>query len=380
MNIFSILYKKNQNNKIQYWKIWVEEKFNNSNTAGIIHIEYGELGTINPQHTQETILSGKNLGKKNATTAVQQAYLEAKSKWEKQKKRCYVENIMDATAGKIDKEMIKGGVNPMLAQNFDKHKNKIKFPCFAQPKLDGHRCIAVLKDKQCQLWTRTRKLITSMPHIEQDIVECFGDMDITLDGELYTHNHDFEYISSLVRQEEPDPNHTIVEYHIYDIVNQDNFENRLNTLQQLETECLTSKYLHIVDTKKLTHEDDVDDYLEICLEQGYEGIMLRNLNGAYENKRSSNLQKVKQFDDEEFEVIGIKEGKGKLAGHVGAFTCKQNDGAEFDVKMAGDTNKLKEYFENDKLWKHKMLTVQFQGRSTYGIPRFPVGLRFRDEI
>jgi DNA ligase-1 len=55
------------------------------------------------------------------------------------------------------------------------------------------------------------------------------------------------------------------------------------------------------------------------------------------------------------------------------------DGREFNAKMAGNTAELKKAWENPKLWVGKMLTVQFQNYTPAGIPRFPVGLRLREE-
>jgi DNA ligase-1 len=46
--------------------------------------------------------------------------------------------------------------------------------------------------------------------------------------------------------------------------------------------------------------------------------------------------------------------------------------------MSGSTERLKEYFENPKLWRGKILTVQYQALTSYGIPRFPVGKAIRD--
>jgi hypothetical protein len=53
----------------------------------------------------------------------------------------------------------------MLAHRFDEQGHKIVYPAFAQPKFDGHRCIAVVKDGKATLWSRTRKPITGLPHI-----------------------------------------------------------------------------------------------------------------------------------------------------------------------------------------------------------------------
>jgi ATP-dependent DNA ligase len=104
------------------------------------------------------------------------------------------------------------------------------------------------------------------------------------------------------------------------------------------------------------------------------------MSGLYENKRSYNLQKVKEFDDSEFKIIGIKVGtKGSMAGKA-VFTCELPNKETFDCKMKGDMNELKKYADNPSLVIGKLLTVQYQGYTGYGKPRFPVGLRFREDM
>lgn len=379
---FPILFKKNSNHSIQYWEISVEHKLSNS----IIRTEYGQLNTLNPQETHDLINFGKNIGKSNETTYMQQAELEALYRWEKKKKRGYVEKIDDATSGKVD-TLIAGGIDPMLAHSYDKQGHKIIFPCYVQPKLDGHRCIAIIQNGKCSLWSRTRKPITSVPHINKELLtklsENASNPNWIIDGELYSSKfkNDFESISHIVRQQEPDPNHTDIEYHIYDcVLTNDEFSYRWRILENNLGN--SNKYCKLVDTRYILQESDIKIWFDNYIKQGYEGLMLRNCKGGYENKRSYNLQKLKKFEDAEFKVVGIIEGKGKLHGHVGSFTCYDPvSDKTFDVKMSGNIDKLKEYFTNDKLWYGKMLTVQFQGRTgKKGVPRFPIGLRFRENI
>jgi len=67
---------------------------------------------------------------------------------------------------------------------------------------------------------------------------------------------------------------------------------------------------------------------DVHLAQGYEGSMLRT-NGFYEQKRSYNLQKFKDFQDTEATIIGFEEGKGKRSGTLGKFIMVDDDGNVF---------------------------------------------------
>jgi DNA ligase 1 len=381
MKNFPTLYKKTSTGAIQFWTICVLET-PNSGILYDIETEYGQLGTDSPQTTIDTIAKGKNIGKKNQTTAYDQAIAEAQAKWEKQKKKGYVESLEAAEKGELDK-LIEGGIVPMLAHKFSDHGHKIKYPAYAQPKLDGIRCIAILKDGKCTLWSRTRKQITSVPHIQR-AVESWFKQDIVLDGELYNHElkSNFEKIISMVRQEEPAEGHEIVQYHIYDTVSEKEYAGRwgdlFNFFRNVDVweQC---DPLRLVNSFNVNDEEEVSHWFEVFKRDGYEGAMLRNAESPYVNKRSYDLQKVKEFNDEEFDIVGIDEGRGKLQGHVGAFVCLTSDGKEFLAKMSGETAKLKEYFENHKLWQGKQLTVKFQGLTgTNGVPRFPVGVAIRD--
>lgn len=381
------LYKKTSTGAIQYWKIWVHFGTLGGDTFGqwAILTEHGQVGTDSPQISPpDVIKKGKNVGKKNETTPEQQAGLEAQAKWEKQKKKGYVESLEGAQNDELD-ELIEGGIVPMLAHKFAEQAHKIKYPAYTQPKLDGIRCIAIIKGGECTLWSRTRKPITSCPHIVQELEAAFANRDITLDGELYNHEMkaDFEKIVSLVRQEEPGEGHELVQYHVYDMpydqhTDDMSFEGRTETL-----EIIFAAYefysIKQVDTWEVESEDKVMDFFDKFRAQGYEGAMMRNAASTYANKRSYDLQKVKEFDDAEFQIVGIEEGRGKLAGHVGAFVCRMDNGKQFLAKAKGATERLRDYFNTHSLWEGKKLTVQYQGLTgKEGVPRFPVGVSIRD--
>lgn len=82
--------------------------------------------------------------------------------------------------------------------------------------------------------------------------------------------------------------------------------------------------------------------------QGYEGARVRNKDGEYESKRSSNLQKLKNFDDSEYKVVGLNEGRGKMTGRA-IFMCETADETQFLAKMIGEPDSLKKYVDKPAL-------------------------------
>jgi len=380
--IFPILFKKTSTGAIQEWQVGV---YDVDGIATIIN-DYGQVGG-KIQQSKEQVLEGKNIGKANETTAFEQAFAQAKGRWEKQLKKGYVESIEDAQQGKTD-AIIEGGVFPILAHKFSEQGHKIKYPALAQPKLDGHRCIEqTIPDDitiACTLWSRTRKIINSAPHISQAIRTVFQRNDVELpylDGELYNHDYrtNFEELSSLIRQEEPKEGFMNIQYHVYDIP--DNTLTNYERYQKLEAlrPLFEGTPVHIVETIIVNDEDELMTAFEHFLSLGYEGCMVRNMDGMYVNKRSYDLQKIKEFDDSEFKIVGVKVGtKGSMAGKA-VFTCENGD-TTFDVKLKGNMDELTKYANDPSLVIGKILTVKYQGMTKYGQPRFPVGLRFREDL
>jgi DNA ligase-1 len=367
---FPTLYKKTSTGAIQMWQI---ETKNN-----MIVTNYGQLnGKI--QTTTDLIASGKNVGKSNETTPKQQAELEAKAQWEGKIKRGYVEEVSRASSGETDNE--KGSWLPMLAHKFSEQGHKIVYPAYAQPKLDGSRMVT---DENFNFWSRTRKPIESADHITNSLKELFKGCPWypRLDGELYNHDYRnrFEDLMHFIRQSETISGSEVIQYHIYDMWHPDEtftFEQRYIWLKGSIPD--DHPYLKLVETIKVDNEEELMEAFEHYLELGYEGAIVRNADALYEHKRSYNLQKIKTFQDAEFPIIGVKEGRGKLQGHA-IFLCVTDDLSEFEVKLKGPTEQLKKFFVNPSTWKNKMLTVKYKGFTNKNkVPRFPVGLRVRED-
>lgn len=374
VSTWPVLYKKTATGAIQQWLVSVED-------TTIVTV-FGQVGG-KLQTTKDSVKSGKNEGRVNGTTAAEQAVKEAVAKWVKQKKAGYCESLKDAESCKTD-EIIKGGIVPMTAKVWEDYAEKTSFPVAIQPKLDGHRCLAYIDmDRNVTLWTRTRKEITSVPHIAGELkalAEKKKLQDIYFDGEIYSHDlsNDFAALTSAARKRETSEAALTLQYWIYDIVKNVSFTDRLILLSKWVG--YGGKSIRQVDTFIAKDEASLHEYYNIFREKNFEGAMVRSLYKEYEHKRSQSLLKMKDFQDAEFEIIGVEEGRGRLAGHAGAFVCKTKNGLEFRAKMSGSTDKLAEYLINSEDMIGQLLTVKYQGVSNDGIPRFPVGLRIREDL
>lgn len=370
--MFNTLYKKTSTGAIQQWNVSVYEN-PDSGYAYTINTSFGQVdGKI--QETFDTIFEGKNLGKVNETTVKQQAEAEAQAMWQKKKDSGYVESIEDAEAGVTEV----AGYVPMLAQPYEKHHSKIEWPACIQPKLDGIRCCAIIEDGEVSLFSRTGKPINAVPHIEAELSEKFPTGSWKLDGELYNHDlkDNFEKLLSIVRKQKEIDTDRQMQYHIYDMNMESTFINRIAAIAKM---IPVGTYLRVVPTEKVADLEAAEAKMDDFIAMGYEGSMLRNKKSQYESKRSYNLQKMKKFLDEEYKIIGIEEGRGKLMGHAATFVCETTEGNEFKAKMIGSQSRLKEFFEDHTLWQGKKLTVKFfEYTSKNNVPRFPVGIAIRD--
>jgi len=366
------LFKKTSTGAEQEWTIGVE--------GNVIVTRFGKVGG-KIQEVRDEVKAGKNAGKANATNPEEQAQSEAQSQWEKKLKKGYCKSLTDARAGEED-DTIQGGFWPMLAHRYDQRGDNIVFPAFIQPKLDGHRCTSDVAKGEATLWSRGREPITGLPHINAALAALGLKGRHRPDGELYNHEYhnDFEKLSHFCRSVSPEPGHEVMQYHLYDVFMPGvTFKDRLAWLRA--NIPVNSSALRLVKTIEVADEDEMMLAFEECNADGYEGAIVRNAAGEYlsapPDARSVDLQKLKKFMDAEFRVVGVEEGRGKLAGHA-IFVCKMPDtGNKFNAKMKGPHSELKKYFEDPSLSIGRDLSVKFQGYTKKNkVPRFPVAWRF----
>lgn len=361
---FPTLYKQTNTGKIQQWSVSTD---NNSVTT-----IYGQVGG-KLQTITDTIRVGKNLGKSNETTPVTQAELQAQQEYDAKLKEGYSPSFFVAETNKN----ILGAVEVMLAFPIEKKEKYVTFPAIAQPKLDGLRCVAIIKGGKARLFSRTQKEYKTVPHIVEELEGIFEGEDIILDGEIYSHafKDDFNSITHLAKRDGVHEDSKKLEYHVYDTVTAGGYRERMEKGDKFGL----AEYCTWVETITVTSRQELEEYQAKCVEKGYEGCMLRSIDGEYEGKRSPNLLKVKTFIDDEFQVLGMEEGKGKLMGAVGAFVMQTEGGVGFKAKPMGTLAQSQKWWVDRKSLIGKWGTVKYQGKTPDGSLRFPIFKAFRDE-
>jgi len=259
---------------------------------------------------------------------------------------------------------------PMLAEAFAKQAKNIRYPAFAQPKLDGCRAIYA----NGSLSSRTGLPISEAKRILAELSAANDAEGLVLDGELYVHGMSFQNVMKLVHADSP-----LLEYHVYDIIpsksKQMTFTERNKRLREFfKDHSSVLRRVKFVETLKVSSAKEVEDKRVRFEKEGFEGAMVRNAESTYIHGRSKDLQKVKSFKDAEFEVVGAEASK---TGGV-IWRCSTDGGKVFAVKPKGSDADAVEAFKHYKTMIGRYYTVQYQELTDAGIPRFPVGLGFKD--
>lgn len=304
----------------------------------------------------------------------------------------------------------------MLAERRTPEPHEIRYPVLASPKIDGVR--AIVKDGV--VLSRSLKPIRNR-YVQRTLAQeiCDG-----LDGELVvgspTDPNCMQNTTSGVMSVDGEPDYT---FYVFDIANAAAgvpFEKRLGRARsQAEVAATCGLRVEFVHHSLIKTEAQLLDYETYIVDEGYEGIMLRDPNGPYKHGRSTMkegyLLKVKRFEDGEAVVIGVEElmhneneakvnalgrserstAKGGLRGAdtLGALIVRDcKTGVEFSIGTGFSQKQRDELWTNYQLqmggnWPvERSVTgriVAYKHFAQGGVkckPRFPVFKGFRDPI
>lgn len=371
------LYCRDTMGRIRIWRMEIEgNKYRT--IAGLMD---GELVV-----SEWTVAKGKNIGRSNETSAEEQAAKEVENKYKKQRKTGYFDDIDEVDTVQY--------VEPMLAKLYRDYAAKIDFSkeCWiAQCKFNGMRCIATKHG----LFTRKGERYMTCQHIEKALEPFFKDHpDAVLDGELFNEEYrqQLNEISKLIRktvhitQSDLDQCAKLVRYYVYDgygfddntetFIDVDNHKTRgyiyrKEGLDNLFVELIPSygANIHSVFSHKISSTKDLDKVYAEYVDAGHEGIMLRNCNSPYQNKRSKYLLKVKPEDDSEAVILDIIEGEGNWSGSGKSITLQWGDQV-FDASFKGTYEQAVQFLKDKDQWIGKTVTFLYNGLTGLGTPNF----------
>ena len=342
---------------------------------------------------------GKNIGKTNETTIVQQTHLEINSLYQKQLDSGYVLNINSYTQE----------YRPQLAFKYEDKSHKVNWPdCnlpyrmedlnYASRKLNGIRCfIFIVNGLVTKFESRTGKSFKYFPHI----ADFFIGYDIRdkseyhllnhsiIDGELFNKDIPFEILCSLVNSDEYVEIEDLktgkiwstkdVQFHMYDVIDlnhpDENFYDRFIDAGSL----IKNEHVKHVQNVIVKSEQEMIELARRWILDGYEGLMLRSGKGSYSfGRRTINLLKYKEMYDQEFLILDILDSENEPGQPRFVIEIDKVKNITCDVRMKGSKEHNKEYLINKNKYINKWLKTQYQEINSYGNLSFPVGLEIRE--
>jgi len=240
------------------------------------------------------------------------------------------------------------------------YKNQDTTNWVMSEKLDGIRAYWDGK----QLLSRGGKII----HAPKWFTAGYPSFEI--DGELWTKRDDFEHISSIIRDKTPSMQWKEIKHYIFEVPNaKGGLFQRLAKVKPYEGE-----YIKILPQIIIKNKEHQKLFLQEVESKKGEGIVVRDPNALYINKRTSKALKVKSFKDTECKIIGYTKGKGKYSDMVGAIKCLLPNKIEFKIGTGIDDN-----FRANPPKIGTIITFKYQNMTKYNKPRFPVYLRIREQ-
>jgi hypothetical protein len=323
----------------------------------------------------------KNVGRANETTPWQQCKIMADSKILDNRDKSYkimsnnenfshhdLHTYLERTQGTDYMDRLRC----MLAQ---KKIEKITFPGYLQRKYDGMRGKVNWEYLDMPyMWSKYGRPLLNLEHILKDLPQL--PKGWFYDGELYCHGKSLQQIVSMVKTKSPE--NLKIQMRVYDLIG--------TNLPYRQRKKMIKKYLKNsgpsvspVKTYPVENWEELDTLFKQFKEEKYEGAMWRDPLGEYESgERSWGMIKVKDFLEEEFEIVDVNEAEGRDAG-TALFVCTTDEGVEFNVRPMGTREVRAEYLDNfyDK-YDGEMLTVRFQHYSDGGKPSHARGIIIRN--
>ena len=198
--------------------------------------------------------------------------------------------------------------------------------------------------------------------------------DFALEGEIWGGRGTFERTVAVVRRQQPNKGWLALKFAIFDVPDATGpFVQRLQKAKRWFAEH-PSDYAFVIPQKPVNNNADLAETLRRVEKLGGEGLIVRNPDASYQTGRSSDILKVKGYQDMEADVIAQLPGTGKNTGRLGSLLVELPNGTRFKIGT-GFT---------DEQRKHPppvgaTITFKYYGFYKSGIPKFPSFLRIRED-
>jgi len=353
-------------------------------------------------------LSSRALTGHDARDAVEQVMLNCtKSQWNDWYRRILIKDLRCGVSEKTVNKVLKDfpNIQPvpvfecMLAHDGANHEKKITGKKLIEPKLDGVRVITIVDpvNNTVVQYSRNGKVLENFTHITDSIQRHINliERPMVLDGEVVSSSFQ-ELMKQVHRKDNVQAGDARLM--LFDILPLSEFKAGISVMGQRRRSNLLKTMKPIFE--KIGHIDiipqeevDLDTYVgelqfrqlnKDAIDQGFEGIMIKDLDANYECKRSVSWLKQKPFIEVSLEVVAVEEGTGRNVGKLGALVL---EGVDDDRKIFVNCGSGFSDSDRDTFWRGRdslpgqvvevradAITQNQDGSYSLRFPRF---LRFR---
>jgi ATP-dependent DNA ligase len=251
---------------------------------------------------------------------------------------------------------------------------KATFPAFVQPKHNGIRFI----DDGVDVVTREGN--SHAPHIQRMVREAFGPLPggWKRDGEACFPIEDrisIQRTNGAVKKEKPLSAGLI--FPVFDGLHLNSSLVFTERYEIIKGDCLT---------RQVTCIEEVDEYYEQWLAQGYEGLIFRTNSPYRFGSALDRVMKRKPIKHAEFKIAAVWEGSGKAAGTpvYRLWRPGHDVGEEINNKTTFGASPDGPYVERYEMWAERdevigeQLTIRCWDFYDSGVPQFPIAETVRD--
>jgi hypothetical protein len=270
----------------------------------------------------------------------------------------------------------------MLCSPFEqKLVDKINFPAYAQMKMDGMRFNAIVRDGKVEFRSRNGKQIHLLGNLEAEFSALAGNIDCVFDGELLVMldgDHQFAdrqtgngILNKANKGTISAEQAALVHATVWDLIPYVAFvdghcltpySKRFSTLQAIvDKQKSDGKKIWTVTSTIVQTLDEAQEIFQGYLAEGFEGIILKDGAGEWEDKRSKTQIKFKGELECDLKIVAVEEGKGKAVGMLGAIICESADGiVKVNVGSGFNDAQRKQYWKENLV--DKIVAVKYNAR------------------
>jgi DNA ligase-1 len=268
-------------------------------------------------------------------------------------------------------------------------------------KLDGVRCITIIKNGEIRFYSRLGNEFTTLDVIRKELEKYQFPDGIVLDGELCVIENDTENFKLAVSQiKRKDYTMQDAHYKVFDAltfsefisssVPSPNYSHRIMRLKDLFRRCPNSPFLSVLGAIEY-NPHNFSRAQNVVAQKGWEGLILR-ADTPYKFGRSSDILKVKSFTDSEYiieDIVSTTKLMQQLDGTMKEVKCMgaiviRHKGNPVKVGSGFTDAQRIDMWENDTKYIGKSVTIKYFEESTdeHGNPslRFPIFVNFRETV